>query len=290
MKQKMNKILDLKKIDYKFIFNYILKIIVACIIIIVCLFSADFSQKNIQKINLDKMKKEKTKNENVVKDNWSLFLAIVVKYSIYLIGIYIVCIYLGFNTSLIIAAFGTCGIAIALGLQGSLSNLVSGLLITFSGIYKVGEIIETNVDKGQGMNESLIGKIIDYDLFKFHLKDINTGLYYSIPNNQMWDSVVSNYNHFNDKLYLTVKIIISDKNNLRHVRQIINDVCLKEKKIIKENTWPSPFINIVNSEMNFGGLVVLVKFLTNLKDYPNIEDTIQNDIIIKLKENNIKFL
>ena len=36
MKKKMNKIFDLKKLDFKFIFNYILKII--CIIIIVCLF------------------------------------------------------------------------------------------------------------------------------------------------------------------------------------------------------------------------------------------------------------
>ena len=72
-------------------------------------------------------------------------------------------------------------------------------------------------------------------------------------------------------------------------KKIVRDICLKDKNIIKENSWPSPFINFINNE-NVCGVTILLKFLTYVDKYPNIEDTIQTDVILKLKENNIKFV
>ena len=297
-KKNTNNLFNFKNINYKSILIYFGKVLGSSIFIIILFIIGDYLNKLIQKMSftyhdkLDKKKiefEDKDKDKDKEKNNLSIIAGMFVKYTIYFIGIYAVFHYLGFNTSLILAAFGTCGVAIALGLQGSLSNLVAGILITINGNYRIGEIIETNVDKGEGINQSLIGKVIDYDLFTFHIREINTGLLFNIPNNQLWESVVANYNHYDNKLYLTVKIIVSENNNLKNVLSIIKNVCENDKKIIKENSWPSPFINVTNSD-NICGVTILVRFLTELKNYPNIVDTIQNDIILKLKENKINFV
>ena len=289
MKFRINNLFNKKKLKLENnLFLYILKIILAVIIIFFTIYLAHSISNMIQKIKFYE-KNEKKKEINKEKNHMSVILSIFVKYTIYFLGIYSVFLFLGFNTSLILAAFGACGIAIALGLQDSLSNLVAGILLTFTNKIKINNLIETSVDKGQGMNESLVGIIIGFDLLTVQLKDVHTGLKYTITNSKIWNSVSSNYNYFDNKIYITVKIKISEDNDLKKALRIAKEVCLNEKQIIKEDTWPSPFINIYNSD-NLCGLTMMVKFLTDTKYYPNIEDTIQNNIIIKFKENNIKLL
>ena len=283
-----NTISNLFKINNENLVYYISKIILSIFILFLTIIIAHIVSKSIRRIKVNKNKKNKKK---IGKDqnNITMLLSILIKYIIYLIGIYIVFVFLKFNTSLIFATFGTCGIAIALGLQGSLSNLVAGMLLSYTDKIKINDIIETSVDKGQGMNESLVGELIDFDLFTVKLKDLHTGLRYTVTNSKIWESVSSNYNYFDNKIYITVKINISEDNNLKKVLKIIKNVCLADKKVIKEDKWPSPFINMYNSD-NICGVTVMVKFLTHTKNYPNIIDTIQNKIILKLKENNVKLM
>lgn len=289
MKFRINNLFNKKKLKLENnILLYILKIFLAVIIIFFTIYLAHSISNIIQKIKFYE-KNEKKKEINKEKNHMSVILSIFVKYTIYFLGLYSVFLFLGFNTSLILAAFGACGIAIALGLQDSLSNLVAGILLTFTNKIKINNLIETSVDKGQGMNESLVGIIIGFDLLTVQLKDVHTGLKYTITNSKIWNSVSSNYNYFDNKIYITVKIKISEDNDLKKALRIAKEVCLNEKQIIKEDTWPSPFINIYNSD-NLCGLTMMVKFLTDTKYYPNIEDTIQNNIIIKFKENNIKLI
>lgn len=277
----------LKNLNYNNIAESFIKIIVSIFLLIITYVLANYLSKKINNINIDKIRDEKQNKEN--RDSLLIVIGNIVKNFIYFIGIYIIISFLGFNTSLILAAFATCGLGIALGLQGTISNISAGILISITGKYKIGDTIETNVDKGLGINNSIVGKIINYDILTMDLKEINTGLLYRIPNELIWNSVVSKYNYFDDKIYITVKIIISENNDLNKVKEIVRDICLKDKNIIKENSWPSPFINFINNE-NKCAVTILLKFLTYVDKYPNIEDTIQTDVILKLKENNIKFV
>jgi len=293
MKLNTNTIFNRKKfkINFNNLFFFSTKVILSIVILFITIIVSNFISKYIESIEFDKYKQEKKEKDNKKKnkEHISVLLSIIIKYTIYLIGIYIIFLFLGFNTSLILATFGTFGIAIALGLQGSLSNLVAGILLSFTEKIKLHSIIETNVDKGQGMNQSLVGELISFDILTVEIKDVHTGLKYTVNNSKIWESVTSNYNYFDNKIYITVEIKISEDNDFKKVLNIIKNVCLSEKKIIKEDTWPSPFINMYNSD-NICGVTVMVKFLTDVKNYPNIEDTIQNDIILKLKENNIKLM
>lgn len=54
----------------------------------------------------------------------------------------------GVNTSSLIAALGVGGIAVSLGFQDTLSNLIGGLQVTFMGIIKPGDNIEVGSETG----------------------------------------------------------------------------------------------------------------------------------------------
>ena len=54
----------------------------------------------------------------------------------------------GVNTSSVIAALGVGGIAVSLGFQDTLSNLIGGLQVTFMGIVKPGDNIEVGSSTG----------------------------------------------------------------------------------------------------------------------------------------------
>ena len=185
MKFSINNIINKKKFKFQNnIFLYILKIIIAVIMIFFTIYIAHLLSNIIKKIKFNEYN-EKKKDINQNKNHMSVILSIFVKYTIYFLGIYLVFLFLGFNTSLILAAFGTCGIAVALGLQDSLSNLVAGILLTFTNKIKINNLIETNVDKGQGMNESLVGIVIGFDLLTVQIKDVHTGLKYTITNSKI---------------------------------------------------------------------------------------------------------
>lgn len=55
---------------------------------------------------------------------------------------------LGMNVTTLVAALGTAGVAVGLALKDSLSNFASGVLILFNRIFKVGDFIEIDGEKG----------------------------------------------------------------------------------------------------------------------------------------------
>ena len=286
----INYLLLLLKKNKNNILHYSFKVLISCILIVVVVIISNYLGRYVNSIDFNNLSSKNNKDELKKKKNsLSLLIGTIVKYSVYFIGFYMIFNFLGFNTSLILASFGTLGLAFALGLQGSLSNVISGILMTITGNYKIGDVIETSAIPGLGIYNSLVGKIINYNLLTIQIQEVNTGILHTIPNKIIWDSVVSNYNYFKDQIYITVKIVISQDNDLKKVKKIVRDICNSDDKIIKENTWPSPFINYFNPDKR-PGITILLKFLTDVKNYPNIEDTIQNDIIMKLKEKNIKFL
>ena len=66
----------------------------------------------------------------------------VVNVAVWLIIIFTICPYFGINTASLITVFAAAGAAIALALQGSLSNIASGILIMVNRPFGGGDFIE----------------------------------------------------------------------------------------------------------------------------------------------------
>ena len=76
-------------------------------------------------------------------------IANIVRAIIWIIGVSIIldsCF--GINTSSVIAALGVGGIAVSLGFQDTLANLIGGLQVTLMGIVKPGDNIEVGSESG----------------------------------------------------------------------------------------------------------------------------------------------
>ena len=88
------------------------------------------------------------RRDNTALPNASIFINIA-RAVIWLLGGSIIldsCF--GINASAIIAALGVGGIAVSLGFQDTLANLIGGLQVTFMGIVKPGDNIEVGAETG----------------------------------------------------------------------------------------------------------------------------------------------
>ena len=89
------------------------------------------------------------------------FLSAVVKYALYFILIMTILGLFGIATTSAVAVLGSCGVAVGLALQGSLSNFAGGVLILLLKPFVVGDYIV------QGSNE---GTVYEISIFYTKLK------------------------------------------------------------------------------------------------------------------------
>ena len=89
----------------------------------------------------------------------------------------------GVETTSMIAVIGAAGLAIGLALQGTLSNVASGVMLLILRPFKVGDFISSG---------SLSGTVVEIGLFTSELKT-GDGIYIMAPNSQIWNTTITNF-------------------------------------------------------------------------------------------------
>jgi len=89
----------------------------------------------------------------------------------------------GVETTSMIAVIGAAGLAIGLALQGTLSNVASGVMLLILRPIKVGDFISAG---------SLSGTVVEIGLFTSELKT-GDGIYIMAPNSQIWNTTITNF-------------------------------------------------------------------------------------------------
>lgn len=130
-------------------------------------------------------------------------IATIAKYTILLGAIYAGLTQAGVAASSLLAVFGAAGLAIALAVQGTLSNIAAGIMLIFLRSMKVGEFIET---------PHVQGTVTEIGLFTTQMRRAD-GVYVSVPNAQLWGSQITNYSRY-DERRLDVDIEIARDNDL----------------------------------------------------------------------------
>src|SRR5699024_10505499 len=101
---------------------------------------------------------------------------------LYAILIFVVGLVIGVKATSFLAIFGAIGVAVGLGLQGSLSNFAGGLLILVFKPFRVGdEVIVNNIQ----------GEVIDINILYTRMSDWR-GEVYTLPNGNVANSAVKN--------------------------------------------------------------------------------------------------
>ncbi len=174
---------------------------VASIVLIITYFISRWVSKGVQRLLENKV------NQVSVRRLIGKASAVVVIVG----GIFIALNVLELNETVqaIIAGAGVSGLVIGLALQGTLSNTLSGIHLSFRKMVNIGDWVETNGYEGE---------IINIDLNKFVLRtaDNNTVI---IPNKSIMESPMKNYG-----LTKTMRVIINCgvgyESDLDHVREV----------------------------------------------------------------------
>jgi small-conductance mechanosensitive channel len=125
-------------------------------------------------------------------------LSWLVYYSIIIFGLLVSLVNLGFNVATIITLLGSIGFALALALQDSIKNIISGIYIGINKLFKIGDLISL---KPLGNLNATYGRIIDFSLYYTTIVD-NNNVISMIPNSIIQSNILTNISlskNYNDK-------------------------------------------------------------------------------------------
>ena len=107
----------------------------------------------------------------------------VARYAILFVTTVIVLGQFGVETASILAVLGAAGLAVALALQGTLSNIAAGIMLLFLRPFNVGDSIDA---------DGIVGTVVEVGLFATHLRT-QEGVFLFAPNSKLSNAKIVNY-------------------------------------------------------------------------------------------------
>ncbi len=155
----------------------------------------------------------------------------VIYYIIVLWAVAIALPYLNINLSGLLVAGGIAGLVIGFASQSVVSNLVSGLFLTFEHPIKIGDTINVAGINGTVEDVRILSTIVrTYD-----------GIYTRIPNEKVFTSNITNYVH-NAARRFEYSIRISYKDDMNEAIRITEEIIATHPFALK-NPAPSVFVS-----------------------------------------------
>jgi len=168
------------------------------------------------------------------------FLIKSVKRAALLIGFVIGISYLGVNIGPLLAAIGAAGLVIGLALQGTLSNFASGIMILLYRPFDVGDVISAGGITGKVESMTLVSTV-------FLTADNQRVV---VPNNQIWDGVITNITaHETRRVDLVFGIGYDD--DIEKALTVLREVVTGHELVLAD---PDPVIRVnelADSSVNF---------------------------------------
>ena len=155
------------------------------------------------------------------------FLKSLIKTFMYITLAFLLIGVVGIKATSLVTILGTAGVAVGLALQGSLSNLASGILILFFKQVSKGDVV-SSLDKNiEGVVESIH---ILYTTIKQH-----NGPIIIVPNSQIANASIINYSR---NPYRRLDLVYSASYDVPvdKVISVLQQVAENEEKIIKNNS------------------------------------------------------
>ena len=159
------------------------------------------------------------------------FLSNLVKYALWALVLITVLGQFGVETTSILAALGGMALAIGLALQGTLSNVASGVMILVQKPFKVGEAINAG---------SITGVVQQIGLFTTELKQFD-GLFVMVPNSELWNQAIVNFHrHPVRRFELVVGIGYGD--SMEQAREELLALAAADERVL-DDPEPQAFVN-----------------------------------------------
>lgn len=171
------------------------------------------------------------------------FVTPLIKYSLYVILIFMIMGLFGIATTSAVAVLGSAGVAIGLALQGSLSNLAGGVLILLLKPFRVGDYIIEDSNKNEGT-------VTEISIFYTTLVTVDNKVIV-IPNGMLSNSSLTNVSHM-DRRRVDIMVGIGYEADIRTAKEILFEVAQKDEARLPEEDAVVFVSNLGASSVDMG--------------------------------------
>ncbi|MBQ2987363.1 MAG: mechanosensitive ion channel [Tyzzerella sp.] len=202
------------------------------------------------------------------------FVDSLVKFALYAILIFSIGSKFGLDTTSVAAALASCGVAIGLALQGSLSNFAGGVLILVLKPFVVGDYI---VEDNKGRE----GTVKEIQLFYTKLLTVDNKTVI-IPNGSLANTSLTNVTA-QDKRRLDLSVGISYDADLKKAKELIEGLFRADADILKEED-----INVFVDNLGESSVVIGARGWVKKDAYWTAKWRLTENIKLTLDENGIE--
>lgn len=181
------------------------------------------------------------------------FLDSLTKAILYVLLVMIIASSFGLDATSVVALVGSVGVAIGLAIQGSLSNLVGGVLILMLKPFKIGDYI---IEDSHG-NE---GSVEQISLFYTKLKTLDNKIVV-LPNGNLANTSMTNVTGSGERM-LVMTVGISYHSDIKLAKETIENI-IKEDKHIDQKRQKQVYVDALSDSSVDIGMRCWVK----TKDY-----------------------
>lgn len=150
------------------------------------------------------------------------------KASLYILLVITIASGFGLDAASILALLGSAGVAIGLAIQGSLSNLIGGILILLLKPFKVGDYIKEDANGNEG-------EVASIELFYTRLKTSDNKIIV-LPNGTLANSSLTNVTAC-DERRLDLMVGISYEADIRQAKEQLQQVLEDETAVLKDKDY-----------------------------------------------------
>lgn len=245
---------NLLKFATEFLTSWGIKLLVAILVLVIGIKLVKVFVKFI------KTSKKLDKLDESLRSFLSSFSSIL----LYFVLIITVAMILGVPATSFITILASCGVAIGLALQGSLSNFAGGIMILLFKPFKVGDYIEASGESGTVVEISVVYTVL--------LTPDNKRI--TVPNGSLTNSVIKNYSS-EELRRVDMTFSTGYECDIEKTKKIIAEVINNHPKALKD---PEPFIRV--SEHADSALTYVVRVWCKSENYWDVNF----DIIEGVKE------
>lgn len=186
----------------------------AALILVFGLWMAFFLSKLVRKKALDHPRIDAT---------LGAFLSMMIRYALIVVVLIIVLQQFGIQTTSLVAVLGASALAVGLALQGTLTNVASGIMIAIMRPYHIGDFVEINGREGT---------VIDLDLFFTRLRSPEEQVIL-VPNGQAASNPIVNHTQ-KGRRRCVITIGIGYEDDIDAALQIMRDIMAGDPRAIAE--------------------------------------------------------
>ncbi len=165
-----------------------------------------------------------------VDKNFAPLMAQAARYGVMIFGIVTALSFMGVSSASIYAVLGAAGLAVALALQGTLSNIAAGIMLIWLRPIAIGEYIT---------GDGVAGVVVEIGLFGTRLRS-TSGLYIFTPNTKLWNGAITNHSR-EPRRRIDVNMNVPDSIDLGRARRTMLKIATSDKRVQVD---PPPTVHV----------------------------------------------